>query len=365
MNDALSFSASVLATLLLALAALLILLVNASSHFGTGRVPSGPDSMGLAGPFVANIVAFVLLLVVGVLCAARGGLSWITVAKPAAGFIAAAAVIGLGVVSTDGFIAWTERRPGAFYYGNIVTFLAPLALLALLLRCAWIEQPGSQTVLLFRASGLVLAALSVGGHVLLCVLLSRIATSERRRTQARLVEVRQDMERASRRAAMTPAQRLSEDFSTWNRETALSRAVGMLVGQADPQCQEVIIRFVQSLPSFDGQLARTLRSEYPTVRAGGLEYIRIAERRPTWASHVQASMHALAAQIREAASLDSTPYQASFDTEVIRALEVAALFPEASFAREIGDIRDAIAGLPRSSRRDRVLEVIDRGVPDS
>src|SRR5262245_39789214 len=101
---------SIIGTVALVIAAFMTLIVVASTSMFTMKKPSGPDAMGLAGPFFAGVLAWAALGVAAGIAGGRGSLVWVTDSTPGAILIALAVMIGMGGAALVGIAFSFETR---------------------------------------------------------------------------------------------------------------------------------------------------------------------------------------------------------------------------------------------------------------
>jgi hypothetical protein len=155
---------SILVTLLAIFALLMTLLIVATTGGFMGRVPGGPDAMGLAVPFFAAILGTVAMVIAAWCCIGAGGLGWVSDGTGVVFLIVTGVTLGVGLAQGGVLIAWSERM-GTWVVpaGLIAGFIAPLATCGLLIACAWIPADTTRASIILRLIGWPLAAIAAGG----------------------------------------------------------------------------------------------------------------------------------------------------------------------------------------------------------
>ena len=353
---------SLLAAAAAVLAGLLLLGNLLMSGAYAGRVPMGADAMGLVVPLFCAIAAALLLLAATGLLLANGGLDWL---GARGGWRTMLVMLGVGFAAAAVLVAWMERM-GAWVMplGLFFGVLAPLSAVALLLASAWRDGAVMQAATWPKmvAGLLVLAAL--GGAVLLAwglVLQARHGAAVVE--QARVEQVRRNIESA-RRDALSPIERLREDYAEFSPNTPLWVFIAGLPDPTEPEVRDFIIARALQVPNLDGDLEATIADQHPRYRHGASEFVRYvpdAALKPRWIDAVAASMRVSATQI--AANPDWLQPDAFANPDPVAhlaSLVAAALrfAPDAKAQAAQAELRAAIARLPAGAQRDRALAAV-------
>ncbi len=329
----------------------------------TSKPPQGADAMGLVVPLVGSGIAAFLLLVATWTLAAAGRLSWL---GPHAGWIATAVAAGIGAAAFGIFLTWASRR-GAWIApaGIVLGGVAPLLAGVLIWRLAWREA--AQVTLVPSPAltwPLLLAAL---GGLALAIWGGWIAhvDSGAAREHAHAEAERQRSESA-RRAALSPVERLREDYSKHSPNTPLWVYVAGLPEVTAAEEREYISARALQVPDFDTDLQQTLTTAHPRYRHGALVLLRQlggARLKPTWASAVAGSIRTSAAEIRANPNwLVPDEFASPDPLGHLRLMhELAQRFgASADLESSLGELKAAIAALPPSPAREQALAELSR-----
>lgn len=353
---------SLLATVAALLAGLLLLANLLMSGAYAGRVPSGDAAMGLVIPFFCAVGAAVLLLAATGLLIANGRLDWL---GARGGWVAMICMLGVGVAALAVLIAWTERigtwvMPLGWFCGVI----APAFAIALLIASAWrdgatLQGAGWTRVAMLAIAASVVCALAMaawGG-------VRQWQQSARNAEHARAEQARHALESA-RRDALSPVERLREDYAGFSPEAPLWVFVAGLPDPTEAEVRDFIIGRALQVPNLDRDLAATITDAHPRYRHGACEFVRHAPQadlRPQWAEAVAASMRATAAQIASTpdwlvpddfANPDPVAHLASL-------VAAAARFPQHADLRAAqSELRAALTALPVGTQRERALAAV-------
>lgn len=259
---------SVSITLLTLLAALATLATALCTGMFTQRPPQGPDAMGLIVPFVTALVAALALLVASALAGSRGGLDWLVTSRGAGSAILALAGLLVGCAVFGSLLGWSERHP----WGNVITLnLAGVALPALflvfLLSVAWVDQPRLRTGFMRACTLAAAAAPAVGILIAFIGLRGYIHMRAYQRGALAREMARQDAEE-SRRASLTPEERLLEDLSHYSPDQPLWTLVAGLPAEQSPSLRAIWIERALQHPDFENELQGTLTCDYAVYRHG-------------------------------------------------------------------------------------------------
>ncbi len=352
--------ANVLATLALLVAALATLLVAGSTGGWFGRVPQGEAAMGLVVVLAAAVVAALLTIFAAWLAAMAGRLDWLG-ARSA--WWASGAGLAVGGAAVVAFFAWAEgmqgwARPASILAGGVL----PLLLQGWLLRALWrADLPASAERMLVTAASL--AALLIGGLLLIGLMAKVLARAEGGRRAAADVATRAATEQARRRA-LTPAERLREDYAGFSPGAPLWVFVGTLADPVDDEVRAVVVERAQRVPDFERELVDTLVARFPRYRHGALVLLRSlpASRRPAAIGAALAASTRLAAEeVREGDWLIARREAQPDPIGHLRALVGAAhaCGPDAEVDAALAELREAIGSYPDAAIRDRALAALD------
>ena len=316
-----------------------------STSMYAGRVPTGPDAMGLAGPILAGAVGWAATFLAGWLCVARGGFDWVS-GKPLVPLaVVTAAVLGVGLAWLWGFWAWAEHwRPGSWAC-VVASFVSPVVLQGLLVACAWAGAEELRAAWWPRAAGLSLgpamacgfafAAWGVGSHVK--------ATSERAEREA--AESAARWAERERLEELTEAERTAEEVAELPPGTPFWNIGCMLAGVTDGEARRLLIERARKVPNFEEDFRGTAACPYPVLRGGAVEFIlRSPDREAGWAELVGRAMELLAENIEKVGGLVD-----GRDDDL--AAEVERVMAAAARAFATRSRHCSATGAPSSSRR--------------
>jgi hypothetical protein len=343
------------------LATLLFLLTFLVCGAFMAKPPQGANAMGLVIPLMASGLAAALLLVAGWTLTLTGRLVWL---GPNAGWISTAVLAGVGGAAFGVLLTWASRHeawipPAGIFLGGIAPVLAG----TLLWRLAWRDAELAATA---PAAWLTLPLLLAGlaGAVLGCWgLLIGHRDSLAAREHAIADRAREQIER-ERRNALTPVERLREDYAQHSPETPLWVYTAPLPDPIGEEERAFVIARALRVPNFDADLTGNLCSGHPRYRHGALELLRHlgTERlKPTWTRAVADSIRASAGEIRarpdwlepdDFAHPDPVGHVAAMRAVVRRYGDP----PELGAA--LAEIRAALSTLPDSPARQRALAVL-------
>jgi hypothetical protein len=356
---------SIFVTLLAILAMLMTLVVVGSTGGFTGRVPGGPDAMGLVIPFFAALISTVAMIIGAWCCIGTGGLGWVSERSGAVALIASGVALGIGLAQSGMLIAWSERM-GAWVVpaGIVGGLIAPLVLCGLLIACAWTpaETMRSSNLPLILGWGLAIVAAGglLGGVYGLGLYLKQSAENAARSAQA-------DYEREAeweRKRNRTPIDALREDYAQMSPATPLWVFVAALPDTSDAECRAFTIDRALQVPDFDADLARTLTGSHPRYRHGCLDLIRFAtdaQFNRAWSVPLAPAIEMTAREIGERPDWFNADYMSNPNPlEHLRALSAAS--KRCNFDPAIGvamqKLRAAIQSEAPESVRDESLAIL-------
>ena len=353
---------SLLASAAAVLAGLLFLASLLMSGAFAGRVPGGADAMGLVVPMFGSIGAAVLLLFATLLLGVNGRLAWV---GGHAGWVAGSVVLDVGIAAVGVLIAWMERMGGwVFPIGLFCGGLAPMVAVVLLMASAWRDPATLQAAAWTRPAAGVLLMSALGG----LALVSWVAVRQQRQgaeivERARVEQIARNVE-AARREALSPIERLREDYAEFSADTPLWVFIAGLPDPTEAEVRDFIIARALQVPDLDRGLDATITDAHPRYRHGASEFIRHAPQaalRPSWADAVAASMRVTAAQLAsnpdwlvpdDFANPDPVAHLASL-------VAAAARFPQHADVRAAqSDLHAAVTGLPAGAPRERALAAV-------
>lgn len=263
-----------------------------------GDVPSGSNAAGLVVPLFCSIGAGLLLLLAVWSLLGSGRLAWV---GAHAGMVATAVAFGMGASAVGALLAWMERM-GAWVtpLGWFCGALAPLLAVILVLRCAWQTPELLQAAQWPRllAAPLLLAALCGLGLALWGATLLFLQDQDQRE-RAVAAQAAEDSESA-RRQALTPVQRLAEDYAKMSANTPLWVFVAGLPGTADPAQRQFMVARALQVPDFELDLERTVTDAHPVYRHGAIDLMReapAAAKQPLWSTWLARAITLSAEQI--------------------------------------------------------------------
>ena len=353
---------SLLATFATTIAALLLLANLLMSSAYAGRVPSGDAAMGLVVPFFCAVIAAILLLVATGLLMANGRLGWL---GARGGWTAMMVMLGVGVAAVAVLVAWMERMgawvmPVGLFSGGV----APAFAVMLLIASAWRDSATLQGASWVRAGLIVLVASALCGVAM--GLWGGVLQWQRQAdnaARARDEQAQRDLESA-RRDALSPVERLREDYAHFSPDAPLWVFIAGLPDPTEAEVRDFIIARALQVPNLDVNLAQTIADAHPRYRHGAAELVRyapVAKLNPAWADAVVASLRVTAGQIASNPDWLLPDDFANPDPIAHLASLVAAA---ARFAPSVGvlaaqsELRAVIARLPASPQRERALATV-------
>lgn len=339
---------AVFATIALALAALLTLLLSMATSLFTMRAPSGPDSMGLFGLFLIPLVAWVLTLAAALLCVARGGFDWIGPYTGLPTLVVLFTVVGVAGASLVATAMSLEVR----YDYRSVLGLAGGALLPLVVQVfigllTWLPPAELVGRAWPRIVGgpLLLIALAAWGTGAAFWIKSQIARSQRE-AEAYAESLKEEQREKDRRAQATQQQNAELDAMA-DTAPLESFLVRLGIDKTDDHHARVMDRIAR-LPALRDNLERILASNVPMDREWALNYIRHCQPPdPQLVPAVRAAMTRLAGEIR-VASADQSIYAKGLMWGM---LITADAYRPVTFDAEVRDIAEAMKGWPDEDAR--------------
>lgn len=267
-----------------ALASLLLFLVSVlTSGAFAGRVPSGNSAVGLVVPLFGSIAAALLLLVASGLALSVHRLDWV---GPRSGAWVLLLALGIGGAAVVALLAWMEKLgPWVTPVGLLAGGLAPLLAGGILLLSLWAPERlvGAHWPKLI---GIVLILSVVLGAGTTWALLTKVWRRQRenaQRVQATTGAAEMEQER---RRALSPLEKLREEFAAHSAETPLWVYVARLPDIDDAAVRAFIIERALKVPGFDQALERTITDENPRYRHGAIElllYVDAPSIQASWA----------------------------------------------------------------------------------
>jgi hypothetical protein len=354
---------SILATAAALFSGLLFLASFLMSSAFAGDVPSGSDAMGLVVPLLASVVAGLLLLLATWLVAANGRLAW---AGAHAGIIGSAVMLGVAFAAVAMLVAWMERM-GAWVMpvGVFCGGLAPAFAVVLLLRCAWTTPDNLQSAAWpkWLAAPLLLAALCGMGLAIWGAV--TYVRSEIEATEQAAAERAASAAEEVRLAALSPVQRMREDYADMSADAPLWSISAGLPEVTDMEVRDFIVARALQVPDLDADLERTISSEHPRYRHAALMVIQHAPAeslRPAWAAMVARSIEVTAQQVIDQAEwLQPDDFSNPDPVAHIAALVAASkrFEDQADVAAALTRLGAALQALPPGTQRDAALAAMD------
>ena len=353
---------SLLASATGVLAGLLFLASFLMSGAFAGEMPTGSNAVGLVVPLFCSIGAGLLLLVAVWSLLGNGRLDWV---GGRVGWTATIVAFGVGASAVGVLLAWMERMGGwVIPLGWYCGALAPLLAVLLVLRCAWQTPDQLQAAQWPKllAAPLLLAALCALGLAVLG--LAQLVRQNGENTQRAMTRQAAEDAESARRKALTPVERLREDYAKMSADAPLWVFIAALPDQADPLLRQFIIARALQVPDFQIDLERTVTDDHPIYRHGAIELMRDApadEIKPAWAGMLARAIKVSAAQIT-ANPQWLQPDKSSNPVPIghVRAMAEAAqrVGRQAELDAAIQALRAAIEGLPASPTRGEALNAL-------
>lgn len=357
--------AAIIITVLLIPSTLLLMANVAVTEGFRGRVPSGPDSMGLAMPVIGTGLGTIGFLIATWINVGHGGFNWITINGGLALVVATIATVGICLAAFFALVAWMEKwTKWIFPLGNIGSGIGPLSYAIILLICAW-APPGTLAAGSFPliATAIVapisLAGLSAGAYAGSKALRRSIERS------SRAMEEEMEREREyQRRQSLSPLEKLKEDYATMNDQSPLWSYTAALPDYKDADCRAYIVERSLKLPNLDEQLAGTICADHPRYRHGCFDLIRFAPAdsvKPQWAPAIERAIRLTAKQIRENPDwLKADEFSNPDPVEHIRSMKEAAgrVGGGETIDSAIYELRSAVEAQPASERRTSAIAAL-------
>lgn len=349
---------SILITGLVLVGFAVTVLTALSTAMFAGRVPTGPDSMSLAGPILAGAVGWLALLAAGWLCVARGGFDWVS-SRPMVPLAAVTMVIlAVGVGWLWGFWAWAEHW-GPWSWACVVTgFLSPVVLQGLVIACAWMGADELRGAWWPRLAGLSLAPAAACGVAFAGWGLGSHLRATAQRVEHEAAEAAARSAEWDRRERLTDAERTAEDVAALPPGTPFWNIGCMLAEAKDDESRRLLMDRARRVPDFEEDLRGTAECGSAVLRGGAVEFIlRSPQRDAAWAALVGRAMELLAEDIAKARGLTGGRDE-DLSAEVERAVAAAAVFPGVDFSAGREALRGAVEAAPEGERRSRALRAL-------
>lgn len=357
--------ASILVTILV-VPAVLLLLANAAMTEGyTAKVPGGSAAMGLVVPFFIAIGSGLALVVAAWACTARGGLGWLGVTPGYAAVIATGVSLGVGLAAFCVLIAWAERAGAWVSVGGIVLgVLGPMCLGGLLLAGAWVPQETMAASPVAKVAGGFVSLVAVVGIVMGMVGGWMWASHQAANERAVAAQRAADDARWAKERAKPPMEKLRDGYAQASESTPLWWFIAELPDRQERDCRAFIIERALKVPEFEQELERTMTDVHPRYRHGCADLVRFApaERvKPEWGAALLKAITITAGQIRSKPTwLVPDDFANPYPAEHVRAMvEASARVGDAAKVRRaLAGLREAIEQCPAGPERDEALAVL-------
>lgn len=267
-------------TMLGSLAVLFALLLYAGAFLTTagyaGAVPTGQQAVGLVVPLAMTVLAALMMAGVALVELLRGA--------PAPGAWGWALLMASGAAVVALMVAWMDGRwPLLMPWMGFVVGAATPALVALfLLRLLWGAPALSEAVRTGMWSLLLLSTLAgvcCGG----AVTLRWWQLQQENHARAVAAQAERDAEQA-RRTALSPVERLREDYAQHSPDTPLWVYISGLPDVVDPAERDFTIARALKVPDFNADLACTMAQAHPRFRHGAaLLILHVTQPDAAWA----------------------------------------------------------------------------------
>ncbi len=294
---------SIIVTLLVIPAVLLSLLTVLATAGYTARVPGGTDAMGLALPFFTTAGAGLVMIVASWVCVGSGRLDWIS-PRPMIPFTAATlGSLGVGLASVGVLVAWMEKM-GAWVpsAGLICGALGPICLGATLLGSVWLDAGKIRESALPIVAGMPLTLVAFAGFGAGLYALTAWMKLSSENTRRLIAEANAEEADIARRAALSPAEMLREDFARMGPETPLWVVVAGLPDVQDAEARTLVVQRALSVPNFDSELEKTISADWARYRHACVDLIRLAPGeaiKPAWANPLARAITISAGEIEK------------------------------------------------------------------
>lgn len=294
---------SIIVTLLVVPAVLLSLLAVLATAGYTAPVPGGADAMGLALPFFTTAGAGLAMVVASWVSVGAGRLDWIS-PRPMIPFtVATLASLGVALASVGVLVAWMEKM-GAWVpsAGLICGALGPICLGATLIGSAWLDADRIKDSALPIVAGLPLTLVAFAGFGAGLYALTAWMKLSGENTQRLIAEAKAEETEFARRAALSPAEALREDFAHMSPEAPLWVIVARLPDEHDAEARTLIVERALRVPNFDSELEKTISADWERYRHACVELIRLVPDemiRPAWSSSLSRAITISADEIEK------------------------------------------------------------------
>jgi hypothetical protein len=369
MHPALSTILAVIATILLAVAALLTLAVNLSTNLFTARPPQGEQAMGLLIVFGAALGALALALIAAWIGLARGNFDLLSV-KPMVPFLIVTAVtLGVGLAPMGSVFLWSERTPPFSLaigplLGVVTSLLAPAALFVWIAASLWMRPADLAEAGWPKTMLIGLAVIALYGLGCLAWGTGMIVRQNLRNTRA---VARDDQERESHWAAiraMSPVERTELYLREFAADGPAWHLCMSLFHERDEAARRLIVARIAECKDLDAQLISTMASEYASLRGGALDYIIEGghERGPPRdeiADAVGESIRLLADDIRASRGAMSKTLDAPFAEEVERSIRALRRCPAGHGDGPLKALQAAVRVASDAEARSRAMRAIE------
>lgn len=348
-----------LGTIALAIAALLTLLVAATTSFFTMKLPGGPDAMGIVVVFFVQLLAWVLTLGAALAAVKRGSFDWVTRSGGLA-FLAvllvAVALAGLGVAALDASLkpSFPARTLVGLAGALVLPLLAQAWLLALLRSDP--GAPGASRWLRPFGGLLVLAAL------LACGLGALKLHRSGQRKAAAVAEGRRHDDRWQAEQRQWREKKDAEDAAALDAladDAPLETFVTHLfIDKSDAHQARALAR-IRKLPDLTDRLAECLSGPEPLQREYCASVIRRSEDPdPAWAPIVGKAITLLAEDYRRDGR-DRGRGKITHVTGLTKGILLAAQRFDVRFEAEARDLKAALKSWPDPDQRAEPIGLVD------
>lgn len=350
---------SIFGSLLLSGFGLSVLALGASCGWYLKRPPGGPDAMGLAAVFIVGICGWILVLLAGVIGALRGGMAWVHGSTGLAALIAAAVIVGLGVLGMACWAYWADRGERlAALVANLGATVVPMVLMVVVLSSLWREAGSSAYADGLRVVGAGLGLLGAMGFIAGAYHgvrhVQRTLENERRSVeQDREMQARFDREqREFHEKAARELEALQDDapLSAFFDHTSIVRS--------DEHRARAYER-IRALPDLTKRLEAVLNDPDPWKRIYATGFISHAPRMDeAWVDGLVVACNRLIQNIESAAEMYDQPTQLSLGGMMQSQLMASQRFDSPRLKELAPALRKAIEAKPDTPRRAKALEVL-------
>lgn len=345
-------TASTIATVLVALFAVVTIAICVMTTGYTARPPSGSDAMALAGPVLGGAAAWTLLLIAAWLVLACGGFAWLPGPSAVRGTLVTVAVVGVFLVAARSFFHWTDHGlRGVVPLAG--TTLVPLLLAGVVAWCAWMRPQTPSAVGVLRTLWGLMAVVAVVGLWLGAAAVVRHVAKQNRIAERRALAEAEQVAENRRWDALSPLEQTRETLSSFAADGDIAVPCTLLRSASDPAIERAVLDYARQRPDFESVTADALASPHSEYRHGMLRIVALDGRRPeAWRVGVHKAIALLTQDVATRGCYDTQAREAA------AAVNAAAGWPAWEFAGDFRQLRDAVGQSAVADGRDACLRAL-------